>query len=123
MPFDLPISLEYLCRNMAFNPSHQFRWRYRRRSRHQNVYLILTHYTPDNLNLKPFACLTNHFSNSIDQISAQHMVTILRHPYKIILDLVFGMTAMTVFHALSIIQLLAESYPSKDGGLNLGKDE
>jgi hypothetical protein len=41
----------------------------------------------------------------------------------VILNLIFGMASMTVFHTFFIIQPLAESYPSKDGGFNLRTDE
>jgi len=41
----------------------------------------------------------------------------------VILNLIFGMASIAIFHANCIIQLLAESYPSKDGGFNLRTDE
>ena len=51
------------------------------------------------------------------------MITILRYPYKMILNFVLRMTPTAIFHWTFIQQRLAESYPAKAGGFNLGTDD
>jgi len=115
--------LEYLRRGMTLDPTHQFRRRYRRWRRYQNMHMISAHNTTDDLNLESFAYLTYQFTNSIRQITSQQMVSIFGHPHKMVFNLIFGMASITIFHANCIIQLLAESYLSKNGGFNLRADE
>lgn len=79
--------------------------------------MILAHhplYYPD---LKGFAGLSHQFSNSLRNLSAQHFLSVLRYPYKVVLNLKNRMAAIPVFHAATpfVQHILA----AKAGGLNL----
>jgi hypothetical protein len=82
--------------------------------------MILTYDTTQDLNLKTLTSLTDKLSYSKGYVPLKHVVAILRHPHKVIFNLVFCMTPMSIIHSSAIIsQLLAECYPPKGGGLNL----
>lgn len=72
---------------------------------------------------KIFACLPNRFANAQAYLAGRYPIPIFRYPYKVVLDLVFGMGAVSIFHAESIDKLPAKSYPPKGGGLNQTSDE
>jgi len=60
--------------------------------------VILTHNSSKNLNLVPFTRLADKFTNSEGKVAHQHVVTIFRHPNKMIFDLVFRVAALAIFH-------------------------
>jgi hypothetical protein len=65
----------------------------------QKKLVIFAHNTPQYLNLKLLAGLTNKFTHPLSKVSFQHMITILGYPDKIVLYLKLYMTSLAVFHA------------------------
>ncbi|TCV90308.1 hypothetical protein EDC63_101278 [Sulfurirhabdus autotrophica] len=89
---------EQLARCAPLDPPHNLAWRHGRWATSQNVHMILAHhsfYYPD---LKGFAGLSHQLPNSLRNLSSQHFVTVLRHPYKVILNLKNRMATLSAFH-------------------------
>ncbi len=88
-----------LTRCAPLDPPHDLARCHRRRTTHQNVHMILANhsfYYPD---LKGFAGLPHQLSNSLRHFCSQHFVSVLRYPYKVVLNLIHRMTAISVIHA------------------------
>jgi hypothetical protein len=86
-------------RSAPFDPPHDLSWRQRRRTTGQNMQVILAYhpfYYPD---LKGFTGPTYQLSNSLRHFSCQHLVAVLRYPYKMVLNLKNCVTTVSVFHA------------------------
>ena len=121
-----PISLlylrklcKYLVRCPPFYHPHNVRgWNIGGRW-YQDMDMVFAHNTPQNLYLESFTNLADKFPDTKCQIALQQMVAIFRDPHKMVLNFILGMASLSIIHPNVIIQLLAESYPSKDGGLNL----
>ena len=90
---------KYFSRGSAFTPPHYLRGRYARRCKHKYVDKVFTYHSTRYLNLEYLTGLTNKFSYSFCQIPIKNLVAIFCRPNKGILNLIFGMTALTVFHA------------------------
>ncbi len=60
--------------------------------------MILTHHPSKNLNLVPFTCLADKFTHSEGKLAYEQVITIFRYPYKMILDLIFRVTTLAIFH-------------------------
>ncbi len=91
--------LKYLARCATFYSAHYFRRRDTRRSRYQNVDMVVAHYSTQYLNFPLFTYLTDKFANTKSKVTLQHMVPIFRHPNKMIFYLKSCMTTSTIFHA------------------------
>ena len=76
-----------LVRCAPFDSSHNLAWRHVRRTTHENVYVIFTHNTFDDPDFKGFACFSHQVANPLRHLSIQHLVAILRYPYKVVLNL------------------------------------
>jgi hypothetical protein len=61
--------------------------------------MILAHHTLYYPDLKSFTGLSHQLSNPFRHLAAQHLVSVFRYPYKVILNLKNRMTAVSVFHA------------------------
>ena len=88
-----------IARRSPFNSPHNLTRRYIRWRTHQNMYMIFTHYSSDNPNLKGFRGLPSQFPNSFDNLTFQNFIAIFRHPYKVILNLENRLTTVSVFHS------------------------
>jgi len=82
----------------ARSPSHDGRWRDIGRGGYQNMDVILSHYSSQNLNLVPFTRLADKLTNSEGKVAHQQVVTIFRHLIKMIFNLVFRVAALAIFH-------------------------
>jgi len=59
----------------------------------------------------------HQLSNSLRHLSSQNLVSVLRYPYKVVLNLKNRMTSVSVFHAATpFVQHIVEA---KEGGSNL----
>jgi hypothetical protein len=94
------------------------------------MHVIFTDHPFDNPNLKGFAGLPNEFPNPLTYVPDQYFVTILRHPYKMIFNLVNRVAPIPIVHLAPCGLLLTcsatlpvragdEIYPPKGGGFNL----
>lgn len=63
------------------------------------MHMIFADHTTQYANLKTCTCLPNKLSHPESKITLQNVVTIFCYPHKMILYLVFCMTALTIFHA------------------------
>jgi len=83
----------------AFDTTHYFRWRDVRWSRDQNVNMVFAHNSPQHLNLIALTYLAQKIGNSQGKIAMKRLVTVLRYPHEVVLNLVLGVVAKSVFHA------------------------
>ena len=67
-----------------------------RRSRHQNVHMVLRHVALQNLDLVRPANLPDHFPETQGNLTAQNRFPILRGPHKVVLDVKTRMCGCTV---------------------------
>jgi hypothetical protein len=98
-----------ITRCSSLDSPHYLARRHRRRQTHQNMHMIFTRHASDDPNLKSFTGLPDPFPNSFRNLTLQNFIAILRHPYKVILDLKNRMATVSVFHhsppCLSLPQL------------------
>ncbi len=88
-----------LTRHSSFYSPHYFCRRYIRWSGDQNVHMVFTNNAAQILDLKSFTGLPYKLTHTQGEVSLEHMISIFRDPHKVILDLKFCMTSMTIFHA------------------------
>lgn len=86
-----------------FYPPHDLARSHLRRTTHQNMHTILAYYSLYNSDFKCFARLTNQLSNSFCYLSLQNLISILRYPYKMILNLINRMTFISIIHATPLL--------------------
>ena len=101
-------------RTSSFYAPHYFArchvgWR-----RYQNMHMILTDDALQYLYFKGFTRLPNQFPYSQPYVTFQHLITIFRYKYKMVLYLENRMTAVTIFELLSNLV-----YRESSGGLFL----
>ncbi len=63
------------------------------------MHVVLAHHSLHDPDLKGFTRLSYQFSNSLRYFSIQYLVSILRHPDKVILNLKHLVATVPVFHA------------------------
>jgi len=97
--FDNRKFFKNLLRHPALDSSHDIRRRDVWWCRNQNMHMIFADNTSQYLDFKSFASLSNQFSYSQRKISLQHLVTVLGYPYKMVLNFIFSMTALSIIHA------------------------
>jgi len=61
--------------------------------------MVLTHNTPQYLNLELLAGLSDKLSHPLGKVSLQHMIAILGYPDEMVFYLKLCMTSLAVFHA------------------------
>ncbi len=101
-----PISLlqvrklfKQLARRATLDPPHDLTRRHRRWTTRQYVYMVLAHHTLDYPDLEGFTGLPNQLSYPLRYLASENLVAVLRNPYKVILNLKYRMTAVSVLHA------------------------
>jgi len=60
--------------------------------------MIFAHNTTQYLDFKIFASLPHEFSDSQSYVALQQVITIFRNPNKVVLNLIFCMTPLAIFH-------------------------
>src|SRR5665647_1892451 len=90
--------LKHLRRCSSLYPSHDLAWGHSRRCRDKHVNMIFTHNSAYDLDLKGLTGLADKFFHSKGYLAIQYLISILRHPYKMILNVENCMTSVTVFH-------------------------
>ena len=71
-----------LARRPTFDPPHDLAWRHSRRTTHQNMDVILTHYPFHHPDLECLTPLSYQLPYPLRYGSAQYLVTVFRHPHK-----------------------------------------
>jgi len=97
--FQMRELLKNLPRYSPLDSAHYIRWRNIRWRRTQNVNMILADNTSQNVYFEPLTSLPDKLSHSQSNISLQYVVTVLRHPNKMIFYFVLCMTVLPIFHA------------------------
>ena len=97
--FQMRKFLEQLARRAPLDPPHDLARCHGRWATGQNMHMTLTHYALDYPDLKGFAGLSHQPPYSLRYLSAQYLVSVLRYPYKVVLNLKNRMTSVPVFHA------------------------
>ena len=62
------------------------------------MHMILANNTKQDLNLKMRAGLPYLLSHPLSKAALQQITTIFRDPNKMVLNLIFGVTSLTMFH-------------------------
>ena len=91
--------LKQLARRPPLDPPHDLARRHVRRTTRQNMDVVFTHHTLHYPDLERLACLSHQLSDSLRYLSCQNLVTVLRYPYKVIFNLKYRMTTISVLHA------------------------
>ena len=95
-------ALKQLRRTAPLDTTHDLAWRQIRRRRNQQVHVVFTHNTFENIDLEGLTRLTYQFSRLQTHVTLQYVITIFRNKYKVILYLVNCMTAVTIFHPYNL---------------------
>ena len=110
-----PISLldlwklfKQFARRTTFDSPHNLTASYIWWSRNQNMHTVIAHNPLQNPNFKSFACLSHQFTNSKPNITNLDLVTILCYPNKIILNVIYRVTTIPIFH--NCLRLVRDSY-------------
>jgi hypothetical protein len=82
----------------TFYPARYPTWCYCRRRRYKYVYKILTDYTSYYPKFKRLTGSPDQFFNSKGHVTFQHLITILRDPYKIILNIKYLVASISIIH-------------------------
>ena len=90
-------------RRSPLDSPHYFTCRHCGWCRNKNMYMVFAHNTLDYSNLKRLTRLSDKLSNSQSNIFRQYLVAILRHPHKMILDIEYRMTPISILHTLPTI--------------------
>jgi len=85
---------EQLARRTTLDSPHDLTRCHCRWTARQNMHVILAHRTLHYPDLKGFAGLSHQITNSLRHLSAEHLVSVLRYPYEVILNLKHRMTAV-----------------------------
>ena len=100
VPFpQAPILFQRLARRPPLDPPHDLARRQGRWATRQVVHVVLAHHALHYPNLKRPTRLPDQLSYSLRDLSRQHLVPVLRHPDKVVLDLKYRMAAISVVHA------------------------
>src|SRR5258706_13322400 len=91
----------------AFDELNNFGWRQQRWTRHQDMHVIDAHMTFHNADVAAHTHLLDDVARSFGHLGAQHMVAIFRGPYKVVLDVIDG---------VSTFAILWHDYPRPVGG-------
>jgi len=109
-----PISLfqvwklfEQIARRSSLDSPHDFAGHPIRRCTHQNMHMIFAHNTFDDPYLKGFARLPHQVSHSFGYYPLQRLITILRYPNKMILNLVNRLVAVSIGPCHLLGQIIA----------------
>jgi hypothetical protein len=95
----MPKLFKQLARRAPLDPPHDLAWRHAPWTTGQNMHVILAHHAFHYPDLKGFARLSHQLSNSLRYLPIQNLVAVLRHPYKVVLNLKNCMTTVSVIHA------------------------
>ena len=90
--------LKQLARRPPFEPPHDLTRRQRRGAAHHDMHVILAYHSLDDPDLERFAGLPHQTPYPLPDLSRQHFVPLLCHPYKMVFDLKDGMTPIPIFH-------------------------
>jgi hypothetical protein len=85
-------------RRLTLDVLHQLRYRHLRWHRHEQMHMVTTHVSTDDPHSVALADRVNQVSHPQCQIALQDLVAILRHPYKVILDVVNRMRSFTIVY-------------------------
>ena len=73
------------------------------RHRHKYMYMILRDVSPQDLHIVSPTYLTDQISDPLCNLSSQNRLAVLRHPHKVILQVINGMAGLSiVLHTASI---------------------
>src|SRR5512141_416844 len=90
--------LENLLGHPPLDPAHDIIRRKIGRCRDQDMHMIFTYNTPQNLDFKPLTCLPDKLAHSQSCISLQYMVAVFGDPDKMVFDFEFGMASLSIIH-------------------------
>ena len=96
MPAPIPLLymrklFKQLARGTSLNSPHDFAWSHIRGTTYQDVHMVFAYHSSYNPYLKCPARLPNQLPYTLRQPPLQHLVPILRNPYKVVLNLVYRM--------------------------------
>ena len=97
--FELRKLFEKLRRAASFDSPHYLARSHRRRSRHENVNMILAHDSADYSNFERLARLSHQFSDSKRHVAFQNLIAKFRNPYEMILDIKNRVASVSVVHS------------------------
>ena len=83
-------------RRPSFQVLHHFRWAQLRPTRHQDMDMVLTHMPPDDFDFSTQTTLQDQLSSSLGHFAAQDMIALLRHPHKVVLDIIDRMRSFAI---------------------------
>ena len=90
--------LENLSRYSSFDSTHDVRSTNIGRSRYQNMNMIFTDDTMQNMSVKTLTGLTYKITNSHCKLTLQNVLAVFCDPNKMVLYLKFCVTSPTIFH-------------------------
>src|SRR5665647_165660 len=95
--FDMRKFLKQLRRGSTLQPSHDLAWGHCRRCRDKHMDVIFAHNSTYNLDFKCLTGLADKLFHSKGYLAIQNLISILRHPHKMIFNIENCMTSITVF--------------------------
>ena len=86
-------------RSLAFDALHDLAWRQARRAAQQDMHVVRRYGTLQYLNVVRAADLPDQIPNADANRTGQNRLAVLRHPHKVVFDIVAAMrAAAAVFH-------------------------
>ena len=104
--------LKYFTGSSPLHLPHNFRGRYIRRRRNQNMYMVFTDCTTQDLNLEVLAGLAYKIPCPFSKITPKDMITVFRNPDEMIFNSILGMTSASVFHTRQYKQTASLKLPA-----------
>jgi len=91
--------LKQLARRPPLDPPHDLARRHVRRTTRQNMDVVFTHHPLHYPDLERLAGLSHQLPDSLRYLSCQNLVAVLRYPYKVIFNLKYRMTTISLLDA------------------------
>jgi hypothetical protein len=95
--------LAQMSRRTTLDAPHDLARRKVRGGTDQDVRMILARHPAHDPNLKSITGLPHQFSHPLCHVTSQNVVPVLRHPHKVVLDLVHRVAAISVVHVASTV--------------------
>ena len=94
---DMRELFKQLSRCSSFNSPHDLTWGHFRRSTYQYMYMVFAHHPFHDLDFKRIACLLHQLFHTQSDFTNQYLVSVFRHPYKVVLDAKNRMASISIF--------------------------
>jgi hypothetical protein len=87
-----------------FDSLHQLAHRYLWRHRHQQMYVVFSHMSTQDVHIQCSTRLPSQFAQATRYLSAQHWLAILGNPHQVIFQIIDCVRRLAVIHTAIVLQ-------------------